>query len=234
MVTFIIGSFIAGVIVGIQLKDTLVLFRGKKSKKALERSIETSGATDAEIWNVVTDHGKYREVWEIYRNNGLLEAIKVRDEKAAFDRAVSPIESLNPSDDSCSSFSTDSRSLQASRELTIFKNTNTYDNLDKLDELDRAFLLGLVSYFERMPAKIRQYHRDHKASREEAEVIANYYLKTADMIKRVKTKYEVRELIEWIEVLKNKVSPYEHDSNKYRWSTGLKKDVLAQLRKRFS
>ncbi|MBD2277301.1 hypothetical protein [Anabaena sp. WA102] len=39
------------------------------------------------------------------------------------------------------------------------------------------------------------------------------------------------ELIEHIENLREKVSIYKHESYKYRWSTGLEKNVLAKLRK---
>ncbi|MBR8832080.1 MAG: Serine/threonine-protein kinase PknD (plasmid) [Chroococcopsis gigantea SAG 12.99] len=101
-----------------------------------------------------------------------------------------------------------------------------------LDELDLALLRDLALYFESMPHKIRHYHRDHKASREEASVIANYYLKTADMFRKARTKQDLKNLIDVVEKLKQKVSPYEHESFKYRLSTGLKKEILEKLRKR--
>ena len=101
----------------------------------------------------------------------------------------------------------------------------------KLDELDFALVRSLASYFEEMNGKIRHYHRDHNASEEEAEVIGSYYLKTAGIVRGVKTEKDVAELIEYIEDLKEKVSRYQHESYKYRWSTGLEKEVLAKLRK---
>lgn len=101
----------------------------------------------------------------------------------------------------------------------------------KLDELDFALVRSIASYFEEMNGKIRHYHRDHHASKEEADVIGNYYLKTAGIVRAVKTQKDLVELIEYIENLKEKVSIYQHKSDKYRWSTGLEKDVLAKLRK---
>ena len=101
----------------------------------------------------------------------------------------------------------------------------------KLDELDFALVRSLASYFEEMNGKIRHYHRDHNASEEEAEVIGSYYLKTAGIVRGVKTQKDLAELIEYIENLKEKVSRYQHESYKYRWSTSLEKNVLAKLRK---
>ncbi len=101
----------------------------------------------------------------------------------------------------------------------------------ELDELDLAFMRSLASYFEEMPDKIRHYHRDHHASQEEAEVIANYYLKTADIVRGIKTQKDLKELLEFLEALKEKVSRYQHENYKYRWSTGLEKEVLEKLKK---
>ena len=101
----------------------------------------------------------------------------------------------------------------------------------KLDELDLALVRSLASYFEEMDGKIHKYHRDHHASREEAHVIASYYLKTAHVLRDVKTIQDVQHLIKSIETLKEKVSRYKHDGEKYRWSTGLEKEVLVKLRK---
>jgi hypothetical protein len=101
----------------------------------------------------------------------------------------------------------------------------------KLDELDFALVRSLASYFEEMNGKIRHYHRDHNASEEEAEVIGSYYLKTAGIVRSVKTQKDLAELIEHIENLKEKVSIYKHESYKYRWSTGLEKNVLVKLKK---
>jgi hypothetical protein len=101
----------------------------------------------------------------------------------------------------------------------------------KLDELDLALVRSLASYFEEMDGKIHKYYRDHHASREEADVIASYYLKTAHVLRDVKTIQDVQHLIKSIETLKEKVSRYKHDGEKYRWSTGLEKEVLVKLRK---
>lgn len=101
----------------------------------------------------------------------------------------------------------------------------------KLDELDLALVRSIASYFEEMTGKIRRYHQDHHASKEEADVIANYYLKIANVIKNIQTQQDVEKLIKSIETLKEKVSRYEHESYKYRWSTGLEKQVLVKLRK---
>lgn len=101
----------------------------------------------------------------------------------------------------------------------------------KLDELDLALVRSIASYFEEMTGKIRRYHQDHNASKEEADVIANYYLKIAAVIKNIQTQQDVKKLIKSIETLKEKVSRYEHESYKYRWSTGLEKEVLVKLRK---
>lgn len=110
--------------------------------------------------------------------------------------------------------------------------TSTFinDTQKKLDELDLALLRSLVSYFEEMADKIRHYHKDHHASQEEAEVIANYYLKTAGMVSKITNQQDLRGFVEHLEALKEKVSRYQHDSYKYRWSTGLEK-VLVKLKK---
>ncbi|MGH1395083.1 MAG: hypothetical protein ACRAVC_13805 [Trichormus sp.] len=101
----------------------------------------------------------------------------------------------------------------------------------KLDELDLALVKSLASYFEEMSSKIIRYHEDHNASREEADVIASYYLKTATIFRDVKTQQDVEKLIESIEILKKRVNRYQHKSYKYRWSTGLEQNVLVKLRK---
>jgi hypothetical protein len=105
------------------------------------------------------------------------------------------------------------------------------DDSEKLDELDLALVKSLVSYFEKMPGKIIHYYRDRHASREEAEIVGNYYLSTASRLKDVNNQQDLKEIIEFIEKLKEKVSRYQHESYKYRWSTGLEKEVLAKLRK---
>ncbi|MDB9489881.1 hypothetical protein PN478_05015 [Dolichospermum circinale CS-534/05] len=82
-----------------------------------------------------------------------------------------------------------------------------------------------------MNGKIRYYRKDHNASEEEADVIGSYYLKTAGIVRGVKTEKDLAELIQYIENLKEKVSIYQHKDYNYRWSTSLQKKVLAKLRK---
>jgi hypothetical protein len=106
---------------------------------------------------------------------------------------------------------------------------NIIHKTQELDELDLALVRGLSSYFEEMNGKIRRYHRDHDASQAEAEVIARYYLKAADIARNVKDQRDLKGLLEFIENLKEKVSRYQHKSHKYRWSTGLEKEVIAKL-----
>lgn len=108
--------------------------------------------------------------------------------------------------------------------------TFTQNNYHKLGELDVALLKSLSSYFNEMTGKIHHYHRDHHASREEAEVIASYYLKTAELISKITNHQELKEIIEHIEALKHKVSRYQHESYKYCWSTELAQ-VLMKLKK---
>jgi hypothetical protein len=105
------------------------------------------------------------------------------------------------------------------------------DTHEQLDEFDLALVKSLVSYFENMPGKIRHYHKDHNASREEAELIAEYYLETANFVKNVKTRNDLEELLKSLEILKDKISRYQHKSYKYRWSTSLETEVLVKLGK---
>jgi hypothetical protein len=257
-IILIIGSLILGIVLGIQIQGNFLLLNSKKSKIDKERSIENWQATDQEIWNIVTNYGKYKENWELYRLKGLLEAIKVRDEKAEFDRAVSLTDYPNRLQDSSPTISTtpesknrepkkrslpskvstnrdihhrndphdNSRSVQKAENFNLFNHDQ-----ESLDEIDLASLKGIAAYFEVMPDKIRHYHRDHQASPEKAEVLANYYFKTANMMKSVKTYSDLKNFIKWVENLKEKVSRYKHESYKYRLSTGIEKEVLAKLKK---
>ncbi|AVZ30654.1 hypothetical protein [Nodularia spumigena] len=134
-------------------------------------------------------------------------------------------ESQNSEPMRTSAFISEPDALRKSSQEAI--NTET----QKLDELDLALARSLASYFEEMDGKIRKYYRDHHASREEADVIASYYLKIAGVLRDVKTPQDVENLIKSIETLKEKVSRYKHESYKYRWSTGLEKAVLVKLRK---
>ncbi|CAO5039589.1 MULTISPECIES: hypothetical protein [Microcystis] len=120
-------------------------------------------------------------------------------------------------------------SLEVAQEPITLNLINEVQN--ELDELDLAFLGSLASYFEKMPDDIRQYHRDHHASKEEAYVIANYYNKTAKVIRSVRTLEDLNELLKLLENLKKKISRYQHNEDKYRWSTCLDKEVLTKLKK---
>ena len=106
----------------------------------------------------------------------------------------------------------------------------TLKNKNVLDSLDIATIRGLTSYFETMANKICQYHNDHKASREEAGVIAKYYLFVANQLKIVDTSEGLADIIQTIEILKTIVSRYQHDSSKYRWDVNLEKNALEKLR----
>jgi hypothetical protein len=104
------------------------------------------------------------------------------------------------------------------------------DNQKELNELALAQIRELLPYFEEeMPDKIRRYYNHHNVSRVEAEAIANYYQETANIIRNVKSKNNLRELITHLEALKEKISVYQHEKFKYRWSTGLQNEVLKKL-----
>jgi hypothetical protein len=171
---------------------------------------------DEEIWNLVTNYGEYREIWPIYRNCGLVEAIKIRDEKIKFDRNL-----LEKNSSNTSSFTPKFNSHGVK---------NNYSNSKLLDELDSALIKGLASYFQDMPDKILHYHNDHNATKEEAEVIARYYFQTADKLIQIKTENDLINIIQEIENLKKTVSRYQHESMKYRWSYELDKKVLEKLK----
>jgi hypothetical protein len=226
MLLEIIGAFASGFFhrLGIKVGEMFTRSKQKESRRITAESVADSNIPDQEIWNIVTSYGKYKEVWPIYRNNGLLEAIKARDEKAEFDQKMSEIETTKQS--------FVSSTQQKLPPEPIQKNISpTQEHQGRLDELDLALLRSLASYFEEMNGKIRHYYRDHHASREESDIIANDYLKTADIVRSVKTQQDLEKLLESIENLKKKVSRYQHESYKYRWSTGLEKEVIAKLNK---
>lgn len=185
----------------------------RQSQNNQQYEVESLRADDAEVYDLVTDDGRYPALWEVYRKDGLVKAIKLRDNKRKLERNIDSIKTK--------AFPFDS-SPEPPRGFVQ----------DCLDELDLALLRDLALYFESMPDKIRHYHRDHNASQEEANVIAGYYLKTADMFRKAHNKQDLRNLIDAVEKLKQKVSPYQHESFKYRLSTGLEKNILEKLRKR--
>lgn len=174
-----LGAFVAGLFLGIKLRGVITKSKAKQEQltETISHPIAMSQIPEQEIWNVVTNYGKYPDVWELYRSNGWLDAIKSRN------------------------------------------------------ELDLAVIKSLVSYFETMPEKIRHYHDHHQASKEEAEIIANYYKNTAKIISNVQTQSDLKNLIIHIKDLKNKVGRYKHKESKYRWSEGLDKKVLKKLEK---
>jgi BMFP domain-containing protein YqiC len=227
MLLEVIGAIVSGFFhrLGIKLGDTLARSKQKESRRILDQPVADLDMPDQEVWNIVTSYGKYKEVWPIYRNNGLLEAIKARDEKAEFDQKMSEIG--NPKQSSISPTQQNPSSKHIQKKIPPV----VQESQRNLDELDLALVRGLASYFEEMNGKIRHYHRDHHASREEADVVASYYLKTAGVVRRVKTRQDLEELLESINKLKEKVSRYQHDSYKYRWSTGLEEEVVVKLNK---
>jgi hypothetical protein len=224
MILEVIGSFVSGLFhtLGTRFAGTLI---GRKNKKNRE------DISDQETWNIITCYGKYSDVWEIYRNKGLIEAIKARDEKVDFDHRLE----LGRIGNDASKFSKETHQLShidahyspKPQEYRV----NDSDRSQALDNLDLALIRGLSSYFETMSGKIRHYHKSHKASEEEAEVIANYFLEIGRKLMKVKTQADLKVLLTSLESLKEKVSRYQHESYKYRWSTSLEKDVITKVRK---
>jgi hypothetical protein len=101
---------------------------------------------------------------------------------------------------------------------------------EDLSELDLAAIKSLVSYFEEMPSKIWQYHRDHNALVEEATIISKRYAEAADILRNVRNQKDLQALLKFLGTLKEEVSRYKHESYKYRWSTSLEKEVLVKLK----
>jgi hypothetical protein len=184
--------------------------------------IHDLNTSDEEIWNVVTNYGQYREIWQVYRNCGLLEAIKRRDEKVEFDRKLSGKVNLHTIS---SPLSLNSLNPEINFNIQVKNNTS---NL--LHDLDLALLQGVASYFESMPDKILHYHKDHHSTREEATVIANYYSQMHNQLIQVRTKQDLEKIIQEMENLKKLVNRYRHESFKYRWSYGLGKNALDKLK----
>lgn len=229
MILEFIGAFVSGLShrLGTKLGDRLTRSKQEESRRLTAQPEAIQNMSDQEIWNIVTLHGKYKEVWQIYRNEGLLEAIRVRDEKFEFDINLEKVGKPIQSPTSLGLQNSPPKSAQPNIPQTrvqAFQKSH-----QKLDELDLALVRGLASYFEEMDGKISYYHQDHHASREEADVIANYYLRIADNIRRVKTQQDLEELLKSIENLKEKVRRYQHKNYKYRWSTGLEKEVISKL-----
>jgi hypothetical protein len=166
--------------------------------------------------------GAVTGAWE---HNGYAQEV-IERACAEFDGKISEIDS--PSHSSIS-LSHQNSSLEIAQETITLNLINK--NQNELDELDLAFLGSIASYFEKMPDEIRRYYQDHHASKEEADVIANYYKKTAGIVRSVRTLEELNELLNFLENLKKKISRYQHNEDKYRWSTCLENKVLVKLKK---
>ena len=164
--------------------------------------------------------GAVTGAWE---HNGYAQEV-IEEAYINFDCEIPKIDNLSHS---CITISHQNSSLKKVQETIKLNN----ESQNELDELDLAFLGGLASYFETMPDKICQYHQDHHASKEEADVIANYYKKTAVIFRSVRTIEDLYELLKFLENLKKKISRYQHNEDKYRWSTSLDKEVLTKLKK---
>jgi serine/threonine protein kinase len=123
-------------------------------------------------------------------------------------------------------------SSQTNRNKGRYKGRSGYldYNTQLLDELDLLSVKSAASFFENFPEKIIRYHQDHHATIEEARVIANYYFKMAECLRKVKTLQDVREIIQKIEDLKRKISRYQHDDHKYRWTKDIDKNALDKLK----
>jgi hypothetical protein len=228
MLLEVIGSLASGLFhqLGKKLGDVLVRSKQNAPRRTTDQPVADLNIPDQEVWNTVTSYGKYKEVWPIYRTNGLLEAIKVRDEKAEFDQKMSQTRSPEYPPISPPQQNSFLEPVPTNVPLIIFPESDI-----KLNELDLAFVRGLASYFKEMNATIRNYYHDHNATKEEADVIANYYLKTSDIVRGVKTRQDLEELLKLLERLKEKVSRYKCKNYKYRLSTSLKKEVIEKLKK---
>ncbi|MEB3160936.1 MAG: serine/threonine-protein kinase [Synechocystis sp.] len=108
--------------------------------------------------------------------------------------------------------------------------SNSNSSSKKLSQLDLAGISSLGSYFNEMGEKIKKYYYDHKASPEEAEILAQYYLNTSRYLKTVKNLDNLTQAIQNIEALKIIIARYQHKKEKYRWDLSLERNVLEKLR----
>jgi serine/threonine protein kinase len=111
----------------------------------------------------------------------------------------------------------------------IIQSTNSSFS-KKLSQLDLAGISSLSGYFNEMVEKIKKYYYDHKASPEEAEILARYYLDISKYLKTVKNLDSLTQAIQNIEALKIVIAHYQHKKEKYRWDLSLEKNVLEKLR----
>lgn len=144
MLLEVISSFISGFFhrLGQQTGNSLTDIKQKGSKNTTTEPASDSDLTDLEVWNIVTSYGKYKEVWPIYRTSGLLEAIKVRDEKTDFDLKMSEIRNLEQLPVSPTQQSPSSKPVQKTIHPTVRKIPA------KLNRLDIDFAQVLSSYCE--------------------------------------------------------------------------------------
>jgi serine/threonine protein kinase len=113
-----------------------------------------------------------------------------------------------------------------------FDNISALNNLDSeylLDELDLARVQGVASYFESRVEKILKYHQDHKASKEEAEIISHYYQQISEYAITTKNQAQLGKLIEVIKNLIIKISRYQHDDKTYRWQNSIQRNAVDRL-----
>ncbi len=117
---------------------------------------------------------------------------------------------------------------QSDRTTNFNSNNNLQENLS---EENLAVIKSLKPYFEKMADIVRRYHSDHHAPKEEADIIANLLLKVPNTINNTKTNDDLIKLFEYLIALKGKVSQYNHNKYKYRWSVSLETEVLTKLQK---
>jgi hypothetical protein len=72
MLLEIFGSVASGLFhkLGLKLGDSLIRQQQEKHQKSPKTDAPDSTVSDQEAWNIVTSHGRYKEVWSIYRTNG--------------------------------------------------------------------------------------------------------------------------------------------------------------------
>ena len=109
---------------------------------------------------------------------------------------------------------------------------DSIENLQQtLSKADLAIIKSLKSDLDKMADTVRRYHADHHASKEEADIIANYLLKASNLIDNIKTHNDLIELFEYLIALKGKISQYNHRKHKYCWSVILENEVMTKLQK---
>ncbi|QUS59742.1 protein kinase [Synechocystis sp. PCC 7338] len=105
-----------------------------------------------------------------------------------------------------------------------------YSNLAYLTDLDKATVNKISDYLKDMTSKIIKYHKDHYASKPEAEVISRYYSNLSDYLKTVKEYGSLLAAIDSLNSLSFIISYYRHDSRKYQWCVNLESNALPPLK----